>query len=108
MPAKKVAETQINETTPAFKFKVKKLITVPQLKMDQHAPVYVKITSKIETSDVIQEGRKPAEVCDVIDLSTGQEHRLIIASVIMANMEKSYPNDAYVNKSFMFEKLDKP
>lgn len=97
-----------------FKFKVTKHVTVPLLKVpDNGEPVYVKITGTIHKAAAIEGGRKdsegkvqePPELAQVINLETGEVMQIIFNAVLKKEIEREYPDGAYVNKSFQIRKF---
>lgn len=44
----------------------------------------------------------------VIDLNTGREARLIVGAIMQSLLEDEYPNNSYVNKSFVLLNRGKP
>jgi hypothetical protein len=100
------------------KFKIKTHVTKAMLKMTIGEPVYVKIISPIVAStykgkvqlDEKGEARKPAEVCDVIDLQGDADTplTLIANKVMQSELDNNYPNNKYVGKRFKITKGPKP
>lgn len=104
-----------NETSTATapKFTRKKRLTKPALKFVVDSPMYVLIMGKIhegETRGKAQidpqtgQPKRPPFVCDVIDLTTGEECTLIAAEIIKTELSASYPNDSYVGHGFEITK----
>ncbi|MDE2020657.1 MAG: hypothetical protein KGJ13_10005 [Patescibacteria group bacterium] len=48
--------------------------------------------------DGVQE--KPATVCTVGDVETGEQFTLLVPAVLKSTLERDYPNDEYVGKCF--------
>lgn len=86
-------------------FKVKKALTLPVLKLKPGEEVYVQFAGHMHVSkDTGQQmnGKKmePATVANVIDLTTGEMHVLICATVLNKEIHENYPDGSYVGKSF--------
>jgi hypothetical protein len=86
-------------------FKVKKALTLPVLKLKPGEEVYVQFTDHMHISkDTGQSmnGKKmePATIANVIDLTTGEMHVLICATVMNKEIHENYPDGSYVGKSF--------
>jgi hypothetical protein len=101
--------TDTTETTTAaapvakaapFAFKVKKHVTVPLLKLVNNVPVYVKFTGEIFTGKVVDDKKEAPQMANVVDLTTGQEMQIILGTVLVGNLQESYPDAGYVNKQF--------
>ena len=90
-------------------FKLKKVITVPQLKFGAvGSALHVEFVSVFSESKVAPKpGEKPAIVADVINLDDERQYKLIVPAVVMKNLEDNYPSGDYVGKRFYLEKLGK-
>ena len=104
--------------------KVKKVrsVSLPHFKMVKDVTRYFKITSPIvqtvetvsrrELSEEQQATRAslkkkaPPEVCQVVDLETGQEGMIITNSVLASTLDTEYPNAGYVGKCFSILKFE--
>jgi len=120
--AKTAAKTTKTENTgaiaPMTKFKVKKLITLPLLKMTIGDDYFVKLIGvkfkasamKVDPNKAIdpkveKEAKKdPPMLINVIDLTTGEPMQMILNSVLESNIDEAYPDDSYVNLGFKFIK----
>jgi hypothetical protein len=98
----------------AARFKKTKLLTRPTLKFLDGIPRYVRIETVMVVSKEIKsrtpntnQNREPATVCDVIDLTTGEEAQIVCAAIVKSTLMESYPNDSYVGKSFSITKMKK-
>ena len=96
-----------------FKFKVKKHVTLPLLKMEADKPCFVTILEPIYKAKAIAPGRKaadgkpqmePPELMNVTNLENGHEYQMIVNTVLGSNLRDAYPNDTYVGKSFLLER----
>lgn len=97
----------------AINFTVKKLVTVPLLKVpDTGVPVYVKVTSAIfqakdtngKTVDASGVKQKPPMLAHVINLETGEVQQIIVGTVLESELKEGYPDDKYVGLSFEIKK----
>ena len=103
----KAAEKQAADN--AARFTTKRKLVMPLLKAQTNVPIYVKPTKPHFTGKTIpaKEGKKaqdPAEVCNVIDLTTGEEVQIIVAAVVQSVWADEYPDDSYVGKGFKITK----
>jgi hypothetical protein len=113
--AKTTTKKQANESKAATseakntgQFKRKKALTLPQLKQSTNDTVYIKFLSAIRISDVApKEGEEPANVANVVDLTTGQEHIFIVPAVLKGVLETDLKGE-YEGKCFECTKLPKP
>lgn len=96
---------------PAFKFAVKKHVTLPLLKIVPEKPMYVRFEAAIEkakpqaggrtpSADSAAAKKEPPELAHVIDLTTGEHAQIIIGTVLGAELRATYSNDSYVGKCF--------
>lgn len=84
---------------------VAKHVTLPLFKWEDNKPRYLKITSPIFIGKEIQEKgaakkKEPAHLMNVVDLETGEEGQVIVATVLRGILSEEYPGDAYVGKGF--------
>ncbi len=94
--------------------KVKRILTVPSLVLkvpgEGRALYFV---SAIRVSKVVKkavEGQpveKPANIADVGDVATGEQFIFLVPSVVQSNLERDYPNEDYVGKTFYIENAGK-
>lgn len=115
-----MATTQVN---PELGFEIVKHVTRPLLKLDIGKAVYVTFEGKIYTAtetaptrkrnDASQDGNtqgggrkmQPPELADVLDLVNGKRpSQIIVNAVLSSELQKKYPEDAYVGKSFRIVK----
>jgi hypothetical protein len=95
---------------PAFKFKVKKHVTLPLLKIEESVPVYIRVTEPIFLAKEIEGTRarknaegavqQPPHLANVTNLETGEEMQIIANEVLKSSLEDAYPDASYVGKSF--------
>lgn len=94
-------------TTPAApKFKRKKLLTRPVLKMLKDIPVYIRFEGKIYLGKEMKQKsgedkkKEPAHLADVVDLDSGELAQIIVNAVPMSVLMENYPDNDYVGKCF--------
>lgn len=91
-------------------FVVKRNLILPTLKLEVGVPVYIKVISKIrqgkEIANSAKEKVKPADICDVINLETGEEMQLVVAAIVKSTFEEDLKG-VYEGLCFMIEKGDK-
>jgi len=85
-----------------------KTVTRPILSQTGDAPIYVRIESAIHKSQI--EGRRkkgeekpamePANVCNVLNLMTGEEQQIIVNAALESGLTDSYKNDSYIGLCF--------
>lgn len=94
-------------------YKVKRQITVPTLSMkEQGKPRLLQIMDAMRVStykdpDPKKAKEKPATVCGVTDMETGEVFQFLVPSVVEANLKRDYEGDSYVGKVFRIECLGK-
>lgn len=88
--------------------RTKKLITLPTFKFVTDVPLNVVIIQPMHIG-VKREGRgsseadkkkEPPTLARVINLDTGEEGQIILASVLKTELAEAYKNDSYVGKAF--------
>lgn len=92
-------------TTTAFKRK--KAITLPTFKFIVDVPLFVKILEpmhegavRLGRGKVADPDKKPPTLARVINLETGEEGQVILASVLKTELDEAYPNGTYVGLGF--------
>lgn len=99
-------------------FKVKRSVTLPVIVIKKAGDFRVlKITdamriSKIEDKKAAktadgEKKREPATICTVIDVKSGEMGTFIVNAVVKSNLERDYPNDSYVDKTFYIKNRGK-
>lgn len=95
-------------------FKVKRNITLPVLVLKvPNVPRIIKISEPMHVSTVpgktLADGtrEKPATICAVVDVETGETCNFLVPAVVQKNLDESYPDGAYVGKTFYVENLGK-
>lgn len=103
----KANKTETDAAPAAFdpsKVKVKKLVTIPVLKLLPDTPVFVQVTGAIYQGKELKKGGeenlKPADLMNVKDLTTGEDMQIVCGEVLKSTLRDEYPNDSYVGKAF--------
>lgn len=91
---------------------VKRRVIQTVLNLQVGQPRTLKILDALRESsyrnpDPKKQKDKPATICGVVDVQTGETATLICPAVLAGNLRESYPKDAYVGKTFYMEKLAK-
>lgn len=97
------------------KVNVKKHLILPVLKYEVEEPIFITITSPLQKSNrnpekfekagaAKGEKMKPATVCQVFDLTTGEARTLVANTVLVSTLQEAYPGDKYVGLSFRIVK----
>lgn len=93
------------------KFKKKKVLTRPVLKLVEGEPIYVKLVGEMHLGKDIKDKKgdddkkkEPATLIDVINLVSGEEAQIIASAVIKSVLEDNYPNKSYVGLCFEMTK----
>jgi len=90
---------------------VKKVLTIPLLKLQLDVTVYVKITSPIFTGKEIDAGEQKKmdapHMVNAVDLETGEDVQLILNTVLESVLSEEYPDNGYIGKGFSITKLNK-
>ena len=92
------------------RFKVAKQVTRTLLQQENETPFYIEIQSSIRLSTIPPEYSKfknkdtgeatLPDVCDVLNLETGELQVLIVNTVLGSELQRNYPDDGYVGRSF--------
>lgn len=73
----------------APKFKVKRRVTVPLVKLNPKEPLAVRFTGDTKTMQ-IGEGKEAALVARAVDLSNGAEVDVIVSTVLKSTIDREY------------------
>lgn len=88
----------------AFAPKIKKILTLPLLKMAEGSPIYIKFTAPHFVGKQVAEAdgkkKEPPIMANVVNLPTGELVQIMLGSVLVGILRDEYPNDAYVGKGF--------
>lgn len=89
-----------------------KSVTRPVLKQVDNIPIAVKIISPIRKGEIFkQEGRddmKPADICFVVNLQTGEEQTLVCNAALKSALERTYEDDGYNGRYFAIISQKRP
>lgn len=99
-------------------FKVKRQVILPSLSLQEGVARTLTILEAMRVSTVKaarprakgekDDGpQKPATVCPVVDVTTGENFTLIVPAVMEGNLRENYPDDGYVGKTFYVQKKPK-
>jgi hypothetical protein len=93
-----------------FTPKVIKKLVRNVLRMEQDKPVHFQVTGEVYKGKENPEkpNDKPADLCDVINMDTGEEMTVIVPAVLLSIWNEVYPEAAYVGKGFAVTKGEKP
>lgn len=97
------------------KFRPVRSVILPALNLGIGEPrvLYIKDAMRVSTvkADPKKKGEeareKPATVCTVADMQTGEEFTLLVPAVMEGNLREAYPDDGYIHKAFYCEKKPK-
>jgi hypothetical protein len=88
-------------------FKAKRVVTLPSMVLKAVGQAAtVKILDEIRVSKVEgkpdAEGKKqkPADICTVTNVESGEQAILLVPAVVKSNLERDYPSAGYVDKVF--------
>lgn len=94
----------LNANLPAG-IKVRKNVILPVLNLRVNETRYLCIASPMRVSDYKDPDpkkatEKPATICEVGDVTTGEQFLLLVPEVMAQNIKRAYPDGDYVGKSF--------
>ncbi len=92
-----------------MEFKVKKLLTVPVLKLPEGQARHIKITGvmhegKPQKAKGDEPAKAPATLVNCVNLEDGAECQIIVSAVVKSVLTEEYPGDGYVGKCFKITK----
>lgn len=93
---------------PLAGFKRVRHVTRPQLKLTPGVEYYVKFQGPAHLGEKVADNKDPATLIDVVDLRTGEEMNIIAPAVFLKELNKAYPGESYIGKSFAFELMKVP
>jgi len=117
--AKKTNVVPLEQTVPAVRqsagiagFKIAKRITLPSLVLKENTPMALRIDDPFRISkwidpDPKKAKEKPATICSVTNMQTGEVAVLLVPEVMHKNLDEAYPDNTYVGKVFGVQKLPK-
>ena len=91
-------------------FRVAKRVTMPTVNPKVGEPVVFRIDDEFRLSTYKSpdaKNEKPATICTVTDMVTGQVLLWLVSEVARKNIEESYPGNDYVGRLFGINKLPK-
>ena len=93
-------------------FKVVKRVTMPTLSLKENEPRVLRIDDAMRESKYIDPDpkkakEKPATICSVTDMQTGEVAILLVPEVMKKNLDEAYTGAAYVGRVFGVQKLPK-
>ena len=106
--AAKKTETQVESKSG---FKVKKVLTLPVFSLKTEGSVVA-----FKVLDAMYVGKpqagaeandKPADICNVVNLETGEVGQIIVPAMLKSKFEADYEGDDYVGRGFEVENLGK-
>ena len=107
------ASTAVATVTPSALpagVRMVKQVVVPALSLQVGKPMILVLTGAMRQSTYVDpkgERKKPATIIPCGDVTTGAAYNLLAPAVLEANLREGYPDDSYVGKVFMMEKLPK-
>lgn len=109
--AKKETSAETVAPPSGGKFARLQPVTLPSHKFEDGTTRYFKLLGPIhvgsnDTERKNKEGevQKPANVCDSVDIETGVRGHLVVGDVLKNELEKAFPDEGYVGKSFEMSK----
>ncbi len=89
-------------------FEVVKNITLPLFKITEQ-PGYYRFDDAIHIGKEIAANRaaqkEPPHLARVTNMETGEQGEIILGAVLLKELTENYPNDAYVSKVFLIQKV---
>lgn len=83
--------TEKNETAAAApKFKVKKLVTLPLLKLDVGTPVFIQFLEPLKIGKQVEEDKDAAILTNVVNLTTGEPCQFLVPAVLQGILHDDY------------------
>jgi hypothetical protein len=98
----------VAKIAPPPKFKRKAIVVRPLFKMRPGVEYYFKLVGPFHLGKKIDDSKEPATLCNVVDLTTGEEGQIICGKLLREQIAESYPNDSFVGKSFAMEFMRVP
>lgn len=93
-------------------YRIAKRVTMPTLNLAVNEPKVMRIDdafreSKYQDPDPKKAKEKPATICSITDMQTGEVALLLVPEVMKKNIDESYPDQTYVGRIFCVQKLPK-
>ena len=87
-------------------------VTRETLQQEDGVPIAVRIQSKIvkgeDREDAKEGDMRPPDLCNVLNLETGEEQVLIVNVKLKSGLRRGYPDDTYVGRSFALVSIKVP
>ena len=80
--------------------KVLKAVSLAVLRLVPGNVYHIKIVTPIKTGEKLDDKKEPAEICEVIDMETGEHRTLVTSTVLRKELLKQYPDNSYVGLFF--------
>ena len=101
---------QVPSTT--FKARLVRRVTMPTVNPGINEPYFLKILDAFRVSTYVnpdpkKASEKPATICSVCNMATGEIALWLVGEVCVKNLEEQYPDAGYVNRIFAVQKLPK-
>lgn len=104
-------EGSVVEIAPGVKLKMTKQVTRRVFPQEVGKPLPVKITGEIYKGEKINQGKSKdmdaADLAPVEHLVTKELGLIIVGAVLKGELERSYPNNGYINKCFVISTGEK-
>lgn len=84
-------------------FKVKKHVTLPLFKLDATVK-YLRFDTAMAVGKTVDDKKEPPMMATVTDMETGELGQIILGTVLVSNLNESYPENKYVGKIFAISK----
>jgi hypothetical protein len=84
-----------------MEFQRKRSVTLPIFKFGA-TPLFLRFEGPIYQGERLesQKDMEPPHLAKVVDLTTGEEGLIVVGAVLLSELDRAYPKDAYVGKSF--------
>lgn len=93
--------TQALATSILAKYEIAAQVTRSVLQQADGVPFYVEIQSASRVAMPVKESKmEPPDLCDVLNLETGELQVLILNKVLKSELLRAFPDDSYVGKKF--------
>lgn len=111
-PASNVTNLPVAAKNEMTGFKIVKRVTMPTLSLKEMEPRVLRIDEEMHLSKFIDPDpkkakEKPATICGVTDMQTGEVAMLLVPEVMKKNLDEAYPGATYVGRIFGVQKLPK-
>lgn len=101
--------TNAAEKDNTKRFKVKKPVTLPLLKLEKGVPIYCTINEEMYIGKGnTKKDMAPPTLLNITNLETGEMAEIIVPAVLGSIFTEHYPEASYVGLSFEIEKTTNP